>query len=447
MSFVFIILATKHRSEKGTKSLTCHAPGNWKGADFGGVAGKVCKTSAVFLKLLFNILSDEAEKQGFSHVHKDWYARTESIETGLQRLSELEANILDIKVPLNQWQPVVTDEDKFAMRNLTTGRDFYPTENCLGNFAMAGKGRFGVLKDLNEDKKHATKEDTVVFARDRRDAEIMRDYVNLLLFQPDRVDQKKVRLFRTYENDNTMRAMLSKDYTVVNNSWVLETVSKFVPGGRLSHWKGDVDTMFGNILIPDTIREDKDSDYGGMVSVGNSEIGTRRLTSLPSVFRAICMNGCIWDQELGKGVDITHRRKDGKLDLTKLAENIKANLEAQIPLIDSGIRLVLAKKELGFDNVPPLNVVAAVIQKYRIGKKLAKGIVQAYGVEEPIVGNSAFTVMQALTRYGQTRNALVWYNLDVTAGYIAKLDKNAWSKIVRAAAALEDKDLEKIGVS
>ncbi len=59
----FVIFATKHESEKKVKSLSVHAPGNWGVADFGGVAGKVCKTSAMFLKLIFNILNDESEKQ------------------------------------------------------------------------------------------------------------------------------------------------------------------------------------------------------------------------------------------------------------------------------------------------------------------------------------------------------------------------------------------------
>lgn len=61
----FVIFATQHRSEKGQKSLTCHAPGNWKQADFGGDKGRICKTSARFLKLLFKVLNEEAEKKGF----------------------------------------------------------------------------------------------------------------------------------------------------------------------------------------------------------------------------------------------------------------------------------------------------------------------------------------------------------------------------------------------
>jgi len=61
-NFDFIIFATKHKSEKGGKTLSVHAPGNWRNADFGGKAGKVCPTSALVIKYLFQKLKDNAEK-------------------------------------------------------------------------------------------------------------------------------------------------------------------------------------------------------------------------------------------------------------------------------------------------------------------------------------------------------------------------------------------------
>jgi D-aminoacyl-tRNA deacylase len=57
----FIVFASKHRSEKGLPSLSVHAPGNWRGADFGGFAGKVCSTSAYVLKYLFTELNKNKE--------------------------------------------------------------------------------------------------------------------------------------------------------------------------------------------------------------------------------------------------------------------------------------------------------------------------------------------------------------------------------------------------
>jgi D-tyrosyl-tRNA(Tyr) deacylase len=38
----FIIFASRHVSEKGEKTLSVHAPGNWNQNKFGGQVGKVC---------------------------------------------------------------------------------------------------------------------------------------------------------------------------------------------------------------------------------------------------------------------------------------------------------------------------------------------------------------------------------------------------------------------
>lgn len=58
----FIIFASRHVSEKGEKTLSVHAPGNWNQAKFGGKEGKVCKTSALFQKQLFEKLRQMSEK-------------------------------------------------------------------------------------------------------------------------------------------------------------------------------------------------------------------------------------------------------------------------------------------------------------------------------------------------------------------------------------------------
>lgn len=391
------------------------------------------------------IVESQGTVKGFSRVSQYWVKGCLTFEQGMQVLAEQQANISDIKVPLTSWEPVVSN-DKFAMMYKPTGRCYFPTEKAFQDMAVLGQGSTWFMQDLAEDKKHRTKKDVIKFKRDARDAQFMVDYVKLLLYQSDRFDVKKTRLFRTWDNDNTLRCVLSKDYTIVNNSWMLETVAKLIPGGLLSHWKGDADTIFGNVLIPDTIREEDDSPYGGMLSIGNSEIGLRRITSCPSVFRAICMNGCIWDAKIGTGIDMVHRRKDGKLDLGGLAQQIKDNLERQIPLIDAGIRMVLATKELGFGQTPVANVLAATIQKLGISKKMAKGIAQAYRVEADLVGDSAFTVLQAITRFGQTQSTFNWLNMDIKAGNIAKMDKVQWYKILKLANTMDSKDLEKFGV-
>ena len=58
----FVIFASKHASKKGGKTLSVHAPGNWRVAEMGGISGKVCKSSAFFQKQLFENLEKNAKE-------------------------------------------------------------------------------------------------------------------------------------------------------------------------------------------------------------------------------------------------------------------------------------------------------------------------------------------------------------------------------------------------
>ncbi len=58
----FIIFASKHQSEKKEKTLSIHAPGNWREANLGGELGKICPTSALFQKQIFAKLKSNSEK-------------------------------------------------------------------------------------------------------------------------------------------------------------------------------------------------------------------------------------------------------------------------------------------------------------------------------------------------------------------------------------------------
>ncbi len=58
----FVIFAYTHKSTSGEKTLSIHAPGNWRSADLGGEPGKVCKTSAHFMKQAFEKLKENVDK-------------------------------------------------------------------------------------------------------------------------------------------------------------------------------------------------------------------------------------------------------------------------------------------------------------------------------------------------------------------------------------------------
>jgi D-aminoacyl-tRNA deacylase len=56
------VFATKHQSESGRPSLTCHAPGNWNKAEFGGKEKMLCVAPAFYLKKFFLELKKYEEK-------------------------------------------------------------------------------------------------------------------------------------------------------------------------------------------------------------------------------------------------------------------------------------------------------------------------------------------------------------------------------------------------
>lgn len=58
----FIVFASKHKSKKKEKTLSVHAPGNWRLAELGGENGKACKTSAFFMKQFFEQLHKNVEE-------------------------------------------------------------------------------------------------------------------------------------------------------------------------------------------------------------------------------------------------------------------------------------------------------------------------------------------------------------------------------------------------
>ncbi|MBA7634506.1 hypothetical protein ES703_42092 [subsurface metagenome] len=58
----FIIFASKHRSEKQERTLSIHAPGNWREAKLGGEKEKISQTSALFQKQIFEKLTENVTK-------------------------------------------------------------------------------------------------------------------------------------------------------------------------------------------------------------------------------------------------------------------------------------------------------------------------------------------------------------------------------------------------
>jgi len=373
-----------------------------------------------------------------THVHKDWYAKTKSYDEGMEKLAQEKSEREDILAPLSRMKPNISGDGRFCFEHVD-GRQFYPTNHALNQFGVATSTSTFFLNSLRENPTKNNGEEK--FERDDQDAE------TLLAVSENamrRLDSEKVFRWRTY-TDGTMRAWLSEKYAPVDNMWYLDELRKILPGGRLSHWRGDADTIFGNILLPDTIidyGQDDDSDYGGMLSIGNCEIGKRRISQMPSLFRSICMNGCIWGQVKGKNISRVHR---GTIVLEELRLQIRENIEAQLPLLPQGIERMLGLRVMGTDGVRMKNVIATVCKDNRLSKKESTAVLSQW-VENERGDRNLFGVVNAVTRAGQTFANDSWVKFDELGGRLLDLNESRWTALTKRADSFDEKDFDKIFV-
>ncbi len=375
-----------------------------------------------------------ATDAGFSHVSKIWYDKTLSYDDGFKAI-ELDRNRTeDIFANVQEMEPVVTEDDCFALK-YSDGRLFLPNEHSIGHCGIKADFATGFAYKLTQPKLSAN--DEVKYIRDRQDAETL-----LAIFKNGwrRLPKDKSYLWRTRKPEEghkygEVRAMLTDKYAIINNEWFLNIIKDTIPGGRLSHWRGDSDTLFGNILVPDTLRKEEDSDYGGMVSVSNCEIGTRRFGVCPSVFRAICMNGCIWDQAAGKALNMVHK---GKINHNDLEIKVRDNILKQLDLLETGIKMLLDTRNFKIDEDVTINPVFAQLAiDYGFSKvEIASAVESYYHPDEP-QERRLFDVVNAITRTGQELDNARWVRFDEIAGDLIRYNESDWRSLVNRAKNLK----------
>lgn len=381
---------------------------------------------------------ETAKEDGFAHVSQSWFNKTMTYDDCMEVLQEAYDKRDEFEAPLSAMTPIVNEDGQFVIAH-DDGREFMPTDWAMKQLATRCFVPHTVVNDLRHDKLKPNGK--TAFVRDDGDAALLVAYFKNGYRHHNANDKLKNKIYkwRAYE-DGTLRAMLTQDYSPVDNRWYLELLRKLIPGGRLSHWRGDADTIFGNILIPDTIRKDYDGDYGGMISVGNCEIGKRRISQLPSVFRAICMNGCIWDQTKGKIISKVHKG----IKLNELKIDIENNIQSQIPLLESGIDLLLGTRAFEISkDVSMSKVIAAVAQKHRFNTNEAIMTLSMFTQKEKSERNW-FGVINSITRAGQEYSPETWYSFDSIAGELVNYDEKKFAAIIKRASSLDQKEVDKV---
>lgn len=365
-----------------------------------------------------------ASGEGFRNVSKLWYDKTISFEDGIASVEAIKANRRDINEKLGDVVIKVSDGKVVFMID---GEEFAPTEHSLRQMATWCDTPHTLVNFYSRAK--LRQNGKVLHNRDERDADLI---VRALRLGQSRQKQEKEMLFRTYA-DGTLRAVLSDRYAIIDNRWYLEVLKAAIPEGRLSHWKGDADTLWGNVLIPDTLRAESDSDYGGMLSLSNCEIGLRRLAQYPSVFRAICMNGCIWDQNKGTVYTKIHR---GEINLDDVRDAIFANINKQIPLMaDHVTRFLNTRTRKLTTKVSKL--IACIATENQFSQVQATRVVDEFAQYEKGDRN-AFGIINAITRAGQAFDNESWFAFDNLAGSLVTMSDDSWANLNNRANAMDD---------
>ena len=129
-------------------------------------------------------------------------------------------------------------------------------------------------------------------------------------------------------------------------------------------------------------------------------------------------------------------------------ESIQENLQGQIPLIGRGIDLLLTLRNHKVNGIAPMShVIAQTSRDYKLTKKQATGVMQAFLIEKEILeedANSAFGVVNAITRFGQTLSDQDWVKFDQIGGTMANITAARWDAMVQRAKTMDEKELEKV---
>lgn len=372
-----------------------------------------------------------ATDQGFKNVSKLWFDKCITIDQGIEKISNERTRQKDILCPIKEVDFRVSDGE-FVVEMLD-GMEYRPTEKALHDIAgWCDKTSISFVDRITSPAYNQN--GTLAYHRDEKDAETL---VNVLKNGKRRIDPTKKFLFRCYD-DGTMRCMLSDIYAKIDNVWFLNVLKEVLPGGMLSHWRGNADNIYGNVLIPDSIRQEFDSEYGAMISIGNSEIGMRRCFQLPSLFRAICMNGNIWDQCKGKANSVVHR---GKINLHDLRKEIIANINDQIPLSKAMIDKLLNTRTMETKGYSLKNIFAVLGKSYTLSKAELGATVNEFLTYENSNKN-LFGIINSITRAGQQFSNERWYHLDKVGGELTYYSNNDWERVLNRSKTVTPKELE-----
>jgi hypothetical protein len=232
----------------------------------------------------------------------------------------------------------------------------------------------------------------------------------------------RVRVRHDDEGNDVIRAIVSERYGVIDNADAMDMIVHSLPtlkDALASHIHNDGDDIYGNVLLPDFMKSEPDSDYGVGIAFRNSEIRNSTFKISPFLFRAICLNGMIWGRQ---NSEITvNQRHMGKIDLNELQEQVTIAVKVALTQGNDLLTLMSLSKQVKVEN--PLATIALLARDQKMtieqGKLWHKGYLDSlHEANGHVHENTAFGIVNGLTRASQDFKGNMREQMETQASFI-----------------------------
>lgn len=232
----------------------------------------------------------------------------------------------------------------------------------------------------------------------------------------------RIRVRKDDDGVDNVRAVVSGRYGVIDNHEAMEMIANALPSltdALASHISNDGDDVFGNVLLPDYMKSEPDSDYGVGIAFRNSEIKNSTFKVSPFLFRAICLNGMIWGRENSKNQ--INQKHLGNINRVELQEQVTNAVMEALSQGNDLLTLLGYSKQVKVER--PLQVIAQLSINEGLtieqGRAWHKGYLESLNeASGDLHERSAFGVINGLTRSAQEYKGSMRENMETIASKI-----------------------------
>ena len=367
------------------------------------------------------------------HVAKQWQAKCTPFADFIETVKSQSTNKVDVVKP----------ESEIRLKDVDTLVDGTPLTD-------SGMNSLRVFADMPSS--------IISFLKEREYNDDLVKYMNAELDRRETQWNNKGKEKRTFnvrirhdgEGNNVVRAIVSERYGVIDNSEAMEMVANALPSlndALASHLFNDGDDIYGNILLPDYMKSEPDSDYGVGIAFKNSEIRNSTFKISPFLFRAICLNGMIWGRQ---NSDIrVNQRHMGNIDKHELRNEVRRAIVVALSQGNDLLTLLGHSKHVEVKN--PEQVIAQLARDNKMtiaqGKLWHKGYLESLAEQSGHEHDkTAFGIVNGLTRSAQEYTGSTREQMETVASAILSPAIDAdlqaiskrWGLISERAKSLDD---------